>query len=522
MQRLFYTIIFILALMPSAVAALNDSNLVLLKKIESAFADVERQKDIRRAEIDSLMKQRGAMESSLNRVDLTDKIGDMYRMERIDSALHFWRLAGMEATKLQLTDKSIELKMKYLSHFPLIGPGVEAVNEFGKIDIGTLSPDLRKNYWYNVARLLFYVQASFPDGEKRQRYRRRTITAIDSVLPSLNPAGPEYSSFTGMRYLMHEDESMAVATLLETLPKIGEASEGYDIVMKVIFDYYSKHPDAMQHYIGKLLEYNITYLKRGIVKSKPLAEAGCLLYENGYKRTGKNLMLSAMSNPDTNETIRSEGFSRYIRYLNDRSTVVRTWMAVAAAVMLAIIIALTSILIVWKHRHERTVSALKERIDKAERSTVELNRVVDGIKQLMYVSHDILTESNTYINRKLKTGQVKDLFNEIGDGTFAGRQKDQFFTAFDSIFLSFFPDFVEQLNKLFTPGKELEQLPGNRLTPELRIAAYMRLGITDAQKLSEQMNLSINTIYTYRNRLRGRAADRENFEKNVLDLHPKA
>ncbi len=520
MKRYISTILAMFALL-TASAALNDSNLVLLKKAEKAFANVDAQKNMRRIEIDSLLKQRNAMESSLNRVLLTEKIADMYRLERIDSALHFWKLAGMEASMLQFSDKSIQLQMRYLSHFPLAAPGVEAVNEFKSIDQSTLSADTKKSYWYNLARLLFYVQESFPDGELRQRYRSRTIQAIDSLLPTLNPAGPEYSSFIGMRYLMLEDESMAVATFLETLPKISETSEGYDIAMKVIFNYYARHPDAAQTYLGKLLEYNIAYLKKGIVKSKPLAEAGRLLYENGHRRTGKNLMLTAMATDNTDDSFWDTGFSSYIRYLNDRSTAVRTWIAVIIGIMAVIIAALTTIIIIGRRKHKRTITTLKESIEKEELSTAELNQVVDGIKQLMYVSHDILAENNTYINRKFKAGLIKDLFNEIGDGTFANRQKEQFFTAFDDIFLSFFPDFVDQLNKLFTPGKELELLPGNRLTPELRIAAYMRLGITDAQKLSEQMNLSINTIYTYRNRLRGRAAERDNFEKNVMNLHPK-
>lgn len=69
------------------------------------------------------------------------------------------------------------------------------------------------------------------------------------------------------------------------------------------------------------------------------------------------------------------------------------------------------------------------------------------------------------------------------------------------------------------PGKELSLLPGKRLTPELRIAAYMRFGITDSARLAEALGLSVNTIYTYRNRLKGRAADRNSFEKNIAALY---
>ena len=113
MQRLYSTALALFVFL-TAAATLNDSNLVLLNKVERAFANVDAQRTVRRIEIDSLLKQRDAMESSLNRVLLTEKIADMYRLERIDSALHFWKLAGIEANKLQFSDKSIELQTTLL------------------------------------------------------------------------------------------------------------------------------------------------------------------------------------------------------------------------------------------------------------------------------------------------------------------------------------------------------------------------------------------------------------------------
>ena len=44
------------------------------------------------------------------------------------------------------------------------------------------------------------------------------------------------------------------------------------------------------------------------------------------------------------------------------------------------------------------------------------------------------------------------------------------------------------------------------------------LGITDTAKLAQVLNLSVNTIYTYRNRLRSRALDRDQFETRLAAL----
>lgn len=56
------------------------------------------------------------------------------------------------------------------------------------------------------------------------------------------------------------------------------------------------------------------------------------------------------------------------------------------------------------------------------------------------------------------------------------------------------------------------------MTPELRIAAFLRLGISDSARIAHGLGLSVNTVYTYRNRLRGRAVDRDSFERDLREI----
>ena len=46
----------------------------------------------------------------------------------------------------------------------------------------------------------------------------------------------------------------------------------------------------------------------------------------------------------------------------------------------------------------------------------------------------------------------------------------------------------------------------------------MRLGIDDSTRLSKFLGLSLNTIYTYRNKLKSRAVDRGSFEAEVKKI----
>ncbi len=57
-----------------------------------------------------------------------------------------------------------------------------------------------------------------------------------------------------------------------------------------------------------------------------------------------------------------------------------------------------------------------------------------------------------------------------------------------------------------------------RLNTELRILAFMRLGIDDSAKVARFLGLSLNTIYTYRNKLKSRALRRDEFEADVMRI----
>ena len=50
----------------------------------------------------------------------------------------------------------------------------------------------------------------------------------------------------------------------------------------------------------------------------------------------------------------------------------------------------------------------------------------------------------------------------------------------------------------------------------------MRLGVTDSTRLAKFLGLSLNTVYTYRNRMKNRAKKRETFETDILSIGKKA
>ena len=74
---------------------------------------------------------------------------------------------------------------------------------------------------------------------------------------------------------------------------------------------------------------------------------------------------------------------------------------------------------------------------------------------------------------------------------------------------------TDEVNSLLRADAQLAQSDPDKLSTELRILAFMRLGIDDATRVAKFLNLSVNTVYTYRNKMKNRASDREKFEENL-------
>ena len=82
---------------------------------------------------------------------------------------------------------------------------------------------------------------------------------------------------------------------------------------------------------------------------------------------------------------------------------------------------------------------------------------------------------------------------------------NRLFDNFDAIFLELFPDFIERFNELLRSDEQIEVKGKHLLTPELRIYALVRLGITDSTKIAGFLHYSPQTVYNYRMKVRNRS-----------------
>lgn len=123
------------------------------------------------------------------------------------------------------------------------------------------------------------------------------------------------------------------------------------------------------------------------------------------------------------------------------------------------------------------------------------------------------------VDRKISSGQSSELLKMLKNGKIAETGSDDFYKTIDSVILDLYPDFIDRVNGLLRSEEQISLSSKNReLNPELRIYAFVKLGVTESTKIARILNYSVNTVYTYRNRMRNRAIDRDTFESDIKNI----
>jgi DNA-binding CsgD family transcriptional regulator len=169
------------------------------------------------------------------------------------------------------------------------------------------------------------------------------------------------------------------------------------------------------------------------------------------------------------------------------------------------------------------LSTLAAQLSKVNSQLSESNHVKEEyIGRFMSLCSQYINKLDDYrklVNKKMKNKEFDELLRMSKSTELKEKELEELYENFDSVFLSLFPNFVNEFNALLDPETQIHPKDENRLTTEIRIFALIRLGIEDSSKIAEFLHYSVNTIYNYRARIKNGAVDnRESFERRVKQL----
>ena len=169
--------------------------------------------------------------------------------------------------------------------------------------------------------------------------------------------------------------------------------------------------------------------------------------------------------------------------------------------------------------------ALRNSNDELENTNTKRELMANAFIMLCYQYIERLESQRKLVIRKIRANQQNELLSILSSSKLSTEENQNFLSQFDKIFLSLYPSFVKELNSLLIPEAQIELKEDNELTPSLRVAALVRLGVTESPKIAGILSYSLQTIYNYRSTLKNSAIDKEHFEENLQKLcsvYPKS
>ena len=162
--------------------------------------------------------------------------------------------------------------------------------------------------------------------------------------------------------------------------------------------------------------------------------------------------------------------------------------------------------------------ALRDANDELENTNAKRELMANAFIMLCYQYIERLESQRKLVIRKIRANQQNELLSILSSSKRGTEESQNFFSQFDKIFLSLYPSFVNELNSLLIPEAQIDLKEDNELTPSLRVAALVRLGVTESPKIAGILSYSLQTIYNYRSTLKNSAIDKEHFEENMQKL----
>lgn len=408
--------------------------------------------------------------------------------------------------------------------------------------------DRRLNYLYNCAQcaLYFNLKLSTHDTEYGPRYDRLFHKYMDNALLYSPQKDAQYYYMKGVQ-LAHSNGGVKdiEACLSKAMSQLKPDSRLYGKSAFILAKVYGRHhqPELQERY---LLLAAISDVMSATNEGMALQEVALRLYKHDVRKAQRYINVSLNDANVFRSRLRSiELYSNLHTILSAYNHALENAGKWHIVLMLSIIVLLLVIVVETMRikrknnlmqQNEKNLTAQTEQLSatnsKQKEANEELEKLNDELEQtntkreymakayisLCYLYIEKLENQRKMVIRKIKANQQKELLSILSSSKRTAEENQTFFSQFDSIFLSLYPSFVTELNTLLTPEAQVELKENNELTPSLRVAALIRLGITESSMIAGILSYSPQTIYNYRSALKNGAIDKDSFEENLQHL----
>ncbi len=289
------------------------------------------------------------------------------------------------------------------------------------------------------------------------------------------------------------------------------------------------HDEEMNYLIESACS-DLTNSKKEYISLTNLA---VLLYEKGDITRAYNYLNRAVEDATfCKARQRVDQIAPMISIINSSYKKQNSRLLTILSVIVGLLLLMTGVMVCLTcslYRKRRHLAAVNQELENSKTMLEEANgeiREASSIKntyitELMLDCIARIEKFESYrkgLRKQILAAEYDRMKQELKSNDIAEAEWKSFYHTFDTTFLSLFPTFVEELNKLLQPGHSLPVPAKNSLSPEARIYALIRLGIDSSEQIATLLHYSRATIYSYRSRTRLKALNPAEFESEILEI----
>ncbi|MDR3119316.1 MAG: DUF6377 domain-containing protein [Mediterranea sp.] len=499
----------------------SDSLLFVLDKVIKDKPLYAQKKESR---IDSLGVLLNLESNPEQRFHIYQKLYKEYRRYNMNSALSIAEKELMVAEELQDQQLIYIAKMNIAEILGIMGMYKESLDITDKIDRQRL--DIRQwSYYFHLYHSLYSLMSANALLQKeKKRYDELISQYKDSILHNIEANTLGY-------YLVRNGKLVEQGRYDEALQLMSwcyreNENDGSNLgtIAYGLSDIYEKKGN-----IEKEKQYlvisAIADLRRAVKGYIALRKLALLLYREGDINRAYNYMKCSMEDAsfcgarfrilEISETlpIITAAYDKEIKIENEKLLKYLILISILSFVLII------SIVFIWRQLKKNSsakrsiknmyenMKQMNENLDELNKKLSESNHVkeeyIGSVFNLCSAYIDKMESYRVNLNRNLSTNRIEEA-RKITSSTLVPDELKEFFGHFDAVFLNIYPNFIDEFNSLLKEKEKIILKAGDILTPELRVFALIRLGITDGNKIANFLHYSPQTVYNYKLKIRNK------------------
>jgi predicted negative regulator of RcsB-dependent stress response len=531
-KRLLILSVFSLFIFSSAFAQ-QESVAGLFEEANNLLA---KKKEIVENKMQKIAKERKAL-GLIKESDLLGQCNSLIKLSKeyeyfvYDSAFYYGNKALKLAYAIKDKGKVAEAKANLSLVMLLKGMYKETIDSISSVDIQSLSNDKRIEF-YAIAYRAYYDLANSRWGYYAPKYRRIGDSYCEKIFQEGKPDSYNYVLAKALKSLNNAQDEKAISHYHQLIDQFELTYHQQAITHSGVAMAYLRTGEVQKakYHLLKAVIGDIQSATMETLAAKSLAE---ILFHEGDLQKANKYITEAQKDANFYGSNARRLQIAFIQPKIEAAVLNEVEKEKSRMFLIGIVITiLLVIIVVFAIIFFRQLQELKRARKEILESNKNLRTVNDSLREVSQIKEEYVgyyfNFSSQFIEkmdgmkkaiaRQLMTKQYDAIDLELKKYN-PKKERKYLFEDFDRIFLKLFPDFVNRFNQLFDEADQIALKDSQSLNTDLRIFALIRLGVNDNEKIASILNFSVNTIYTYKTRIKNKSmVTNEEFESKIMEI----